>query len=52
METNFDEEGAKSKNNLYGVKALVYHQTHKVHEQNILCQEAVTKEVDNRKEVL
>ena len=37
METNFDEERAKYKNNLDEVKALVEHQTHKVHEQKILC---------------
>ena len=52
IETNFDEEIYKSKNNLDEVKAIVDHQTHKVHKQNILCQEAVAKEIENRKEVL
>ena len=52
METNFDQERAKSKNNLDEVKALVYHQTHKFHEKNILCREAVATQVEKRKEVL
>ena len=47
IETNFDENISKSKKN--EVKALVEHQTHKVREQNILCPEAVTKEVEKRK---
>ena len=47
IETNFDENISKSKKN--EVKALVEHQTHKVREQNILCPEAVTKEVEERK---
>ena len=34
------------------MKYLVDNQTHEVHEQNILRQEAVKKEVDNRKEVM
>ena len=45
METNFDEERAKYKNNLDEVKALVYNQTHKFHEKNILCREAVAKKM-------
>ena len=52
METNFDEERAKPKNNLDEVKALVDHHTHKVHEQNILRREEVAKEVEKRKKVL
>ena len=47
MQTNFDEERVKYKNNLDQVKALVEHQTHKVHEQNIIHREAVAKEVEN-----
>ena len=43
MEKKFDVERAKSKKNLYEVKALVEHQTHKVHEQNILLRETVAK---------
>ena len=43
METNFDEERAKYKKNIDEVKAIVDHQTHKVHDQNILFQEAVAK---------
>ena len=38
--------------NLDEVKALVDHQTHKVHEKNILLREAVKKEAEKRKEVL
>ena len=49
---NFYEERAKSKKNLDEVKALVEHQTHKVHKQYILLRGAVLKEVENRKEVL
>ena len=52
MEKNFDEERAKSEENIDEVKALVDHQTHEVHEQNILRREAVAKEVDKRKELL
>ena len=52
METNFDEERAKSKNTLDEVKALLEHKTHKFHDQNIICREAVAKEVEKRKEVL
>ena len=52
MEKNFDEDRAKSKENLDEAKALVDHQTHKVHKKNILCQEAIAKEVQKRKEVL
>ena len=42
---NFDEERSKYKENLDEVKDVVDFQTHKVHKQNILCQEAVAKEV-------
>ena len=52
MDKKFDEERAKSKNNLDEVKALVDNQTHKVHEQKFLRQETVAKEVENKKEVL
>ena len=52
METTFDEEIYKSKNNLDEVKAFVEHQTHKVRKKNILRREAVSKEVEKRKEVL
>ena len=48
---NFDWERSKSKDNEYEVKALVDHQTHKFHEQNILCQEAAEKEAEKRKEL-
>ena len=48
MEKNFDEERAKYKNNLDELKALVEHQTHKVHKKNILCRETVAKEVEKR----
>lgn len=51
MEKNFDWERSKSKDNEYEVKALVDHQTHKFHEQNILCQEAAEKEAEKRKEL-
>ena len=44
-----DEERAKYKENLYEVKDLVDNHTHKVYEEKILRQEAVEKEVDNRK---
>ena len=44
IETNFDEEIYKSKNNLDKVKAIVDHQTHKVHEESILRREVVDKE--------
>ena len=49
IEKNFDEERAKSKDDLDEVKPLVDHQTHKVHEQKILCQDALAKEVEKRK---
>ena len=52
METNFDEERDRSKNNLDEVKGFVEHQTHKVHEKNIIHQETVANEVEKRKEVL
>ena len=51
METNFDEERAKSKNNLDEVKALVEHQMHTVHKQNIIHREALAKETEKSKEV-
>ena len=50
IETNFDENISKSKKN--EVKALVEHQTHKIHEKNILRREEVAKDVEKRKEVL
>ena len=34
------------------MKALVEHQTHKIHEKNILRREEVAKDVEKRKEVL
>ena len=52
MKKNISEERAKSKENLDEVKALVDHQTHKFHEQNIFFFKAVAKEVDKKKEVL
>ena len=52
MEKSFDEERSTSKNNLYEVKDIVDHQTHKVHEESILRREVVAKEAQKRKEVL
>ena len=49
MKINFDEEWAKPKNNLEEVKALLNHQTHKVHEQKILRRDTVAEEVDKKK---
>ena len=36
MEKNFDEERAKSEDNIDEVKALVEYKTHNVHKQNII----------------
>ena len=43
MESNFDEERAKYHKKLNNVKASVKLKTHKVHQQNILLQELVSK---------
>ena len=52
IESNFDEERAKYNKNINKVKAFVQLETHKVHQQNIIRQELVAKEVEKRKEVL
>ena len=52
MESNFDKERAKYHNNLNKLKASVQLETHKVHQQKILHQELVAKEVEKRKELL
>ena len=52
MEFNFDEERSKYHKNLNKAKAYVQLKTHKVHQQKILRQELVAKEVEKRKEVL
>ena len=52
MESNFDEERAKYHKNINKVKTYVQIETHKVHQQKILRQELVAKEVEKRKEVL